>query len=78
MEITIITPEKELYNGTATLVQFPGTKGLFAVLPGHDKLISTLNAGEIRIVQQDNQTVMVPVNGGVVEVLNDKIVVLST
>jgi F-type H+-transporting ATPase subunit epsilon len=78
MKITIITPEKELYNGTANLVQLPGSEGLFAVLPGHDKLISTLVTGEIRIVQDDNQTVMIPVKGGVVEVLNDKIVVLSS
>jgi len=78
MHLTIITPEKELYNGEAVLVQFPGSQGSFAVLPGHDKMIATLTAGEIRVVVSDSNTLTIPVRGGVAEVNRDKILVLAT
>jgi F-type H+-transporting ATPase subunit epsilon len=78
MQLTIISPEKELYNGEAALVQFPGTEGSFEVLPGHAKMIVTLSGGNIRIMVNQQQTIMVPVKGGVVEVRDDKILVLAT
>jgi F-type H+-transporting ATPase subunit epsilon len=78
MHLTIISPEKELFNGEATLVQFPGSEGSFEVLPGHAKMIVTLASGEIRIVVNQQQTVNVAVNGGVVEVRDDNILVLAT
>ncbi len=80
MHLTVITPDKQLFEGEVSLVQLPGTQGLFAVLPGHDKLIATLEAGEIRVVQQDTKPeteMMIPIKGGVVEVNQDKLLVLA-
>jgi F-type H+-transporting ATPase subunit epsilon len=77
MHLTIITPDKELYKGEAILVQFPGSQGSFAVLPGHDKMIATLTAGEIRVVITDDNTLMIPIRSGVAEVNRDRILVLA-
>ncbi len=78
MQLLIISPDKELYNGEATLVQFPGTEGSFEVLPGHARMIVTLAEGDIRIVINPSNNVKVPVKGGVVEVRDDKILVLAS
>lgn len=78
MQLTIISPEQQLYEGTVTLVQFPGTEGSFEVLPGHTRMIVTLSAGEIRIVQSDQQSVKVQIKGGVVEIKDDRLLVLAS
>lgn len=78
MQLTIISPEQQLYEGKVTLVQFPGAEGSFEVLPGHTRMIVTLSAGEIRIVQSDQQSVKVQIKGGVVEIKDDRLLVLAS
>lgn len=77
MNLEIITPGKELYKGEASLVQLPGIDGLFEVLNNHAPLISALKAGKVKITDRDNQTQFFDINGGVVEVLDNKVLVLA-
>ena len=77
MILEIITPEKELFNGEVTSVKFPGTTGGFEVLNNHAPIISTLEKGEIRVITSDNTTENFTINGGVIEMQNNKIIVLA-
>ncbi|MFH2142353.1 MAG: ATP synthase F1 subunit epsilon [Bacteroidota bacterium] len=77
MYIEILTPETKIYEGEAVLVQFPGTAGSFAVLKSHAPIISTLNEGKIKIVTKEGTETYFQISGGVVEVKNDKIIVLA-
>ena len=42
MEVHIISPEGDVFQGTADAVFLPGTLGGFEVLDGHAPLVSTL------------------------------------
>ena len=77
MILEIITPEKELFNGEVTSVKFPGTTGGFEVLNNHAPIISTLEKGEIRVITSDNTTENFTINGGVIEMQQNKIIVLA-
>jgi F-type H+-transporting ATPase subunit epsilon len=77
MFLEIITPSKKIYSGEVTLVQLPGTKGSFAVLKNHAPLISTLEAGKIKVVEKGDQVSFFEIDGGVVEVKHNKIIVLT-
>jgi|TARA_B110000240_G_C13205306_1_gene327998 F-type H+-transporting ATPase subunit epsilon len=77
MILEIITPEKELFNGEVTSVKFPGTTGGFEVLNNHAPIISTLEKGEIRVITSDNTTENFTINGGVIEMQKNKIIVLA-
>lgn len=77
MNIQIITPDKTLYEGTAKLVQLPGIDGSFEILNNHAPLISVLAKGKIKIQNENNQTEYFEVNGGVIEVLQNKILILA-
>lgn len=77
MKISIISPEKEIFNGETILVQLPGSEGSFAILPGHDKLIATLTEGNVRVVINEKETQMIPIKGGIVEVKDNNILVLA-
>ena len=77
MTLEIITPEKQLFNGEVNSVKFPGTIGEFEILNNHAPIISTLSEGEIRVITSENNTEKFSINGGVIEMQNNKIIVLA-
>ena len=77
MLLEIIAPDQKLYSGEVDLVQVPGSKGSFEILRNHAPIISTLEQGQIRIVDQKGGTILFDVDGGVIEAKNNKIIVLA-
>lgn len=76
MYLEIITPDQRVFSGEVVSAKFPGSKGSFQVLNNHAPLISLLERGKITFrTAQNEQTVMV--DGGMVEVLNNRIIVLA-
>lgn len=77
MELDIFSPESKIYSGKVKLIQLPGTSGSFGVLENHAPLISTLEKGQIKIIDINNDMQTFEVTEGVVEVLKNKIIVLT-
>ncbi|GAB3932766.1 ATP synthase F1 subunit epsilon [Larkinella terrae] len=76
MHLEIITPDKKVFTGEATAVTFPGTEGQFQVLNDHAPIVSTLAKGPVTIATGTG-TQTFTVDGGVVEVLNNNVLVLA-
>lgn len=76
MNLEIITPDKKVFAGQATAVTLPGTEGQFQVLNHHAPLVSTLGKGDV-IVDVSGAKQTFTIDGGVIEVLNDKVLVLA-
>ena len=77
MDLQIITPDKTLYDGKADMVVVPGTDGLIGILNNHAPLVSALTSGSVKVKIDDSEK-MFEVSGGVVEVLNNKVIVLAS
>lgn len=77
MLLEIIAPDHQLYSGEVDLVQVPGSKGSFQILRNHAPIISTLDKGQIRIVNQKGADTFFDVDGGVIEAKNNKIIILA-
>lgn len=77
MLLEIITPEEKLFEGEVTSVKFPGTDGKFGVLNNHAPIISTLTKGSIEVTDSKNESKRFEINGGVIEMQNNKIIVLA-
>ena len=75
MKLQIITPEKEVFAGDVKLVTVPGSKGSFQVLVNHAPIISTLEAGDVKIIDSEGKTTHLPIGGGVIEVKNNNIII---
>ena len=75
MNLTILSPDKELYKGEVNSVQLPGIDGLFEILNNHAPLISVLGNGSIKIKSGKGEET-IPVVSGIVEVLNNEVSVL--
>jgi len=76
MLLEIITPDKRIYSGEVKLVQLPGTIGSFEILKNHAPIISTLEKGKIKVVEENGQILFFEVEGGIIENKDNKIVVL--
>lgn len=76
MRVEIITPDKELFKGESTSVVVPGISGSMGFLKDHAPLITVLKAGDVKVKTAEGEKLF-PVNGGVVEVMNDTVLVLA-
>lgn len=76
MLLEIITPDKKVFKGEVVSVTFPGVSGSFQVLENHAPIVSALNKGILKY-QSENGDQEVEIDGGVVEVNNNKVIVLA-
>jgi F-type H+-transporting ATPase subunit epsilon len=76
MFLEIITPDKKVFEGEVTSVQVPGTDGRFQMLENHAPIISTLINGKVKVKTKTGEENF-DVHGGVVEMSNNKIVILA-
>lgn len=77
MTLEILTPERKLFSGEVYGVQMPGISGSFEVLDKHAPLVSALKAGRIKVLRdKQNHVANFDIQGGFVEVLNNKTTVL--
>lgn len=76
LKLELITPSGLIYNGSALSVTLPGEEGEFGVLPKHATLTTLLKAGVIDIEKENKTVESVVVNWGVVQVDEEKVVVL--
>ena len=77
MHLEIITPDNNLFQGEVSSVIVPAVDGYLGILNNHAPLISTLKDGDVTITTDKNQQQNIAIKGGVVEVLNDKVIVLA-
>ena len=65
-----------VFEGEVTSATFPGSQGIFQVLENHAPIISSLAKGALTYVNEAGSHTL-QVDGGVVEVLKNRIIVLA-
>ncbi|HOS48604.1 MAG TPA: ATP synthase F1 subunit epsilon [Bacteroidia bacterium] len=76
MFLEIITPDKKVFEGEVSSVSVPGKKGSFQMLENHAAIISTLINGKVKVKSTAGEEIF-EVKGGVVEMLNNKVIILA-
>lgn len=77
MKAEIITPDYKVFEGDIKSIRVPGKKGSFQVLKDHAPIISTLGNGPVIIVDMAGNETIYEINGGVIEVRMNKIILLA-
>ena len=77
MFLEIITPDKKVYSGDVDAVKLPGADGSFGILNNHAPIIASLKKGTVRVTDSKKNVENFEINGGVVEVQNNKVIVLA-
>ena len=76
-KLEIISPEKIIFSDNPNMVTFPSYEGDMSVLKNHISIISFLRPGIIKVQKNDKDFENFFVQDGIVEYLNDSLVVLS-
>ncbi len=79
VKVEIITPDSTIFTGdNVGLIQLPGIDGSFEILNNHAPLISVLRKGKIKVVNSgEKEEQFFEIKGGVIEVVNNKVLVLA-
>ncbi len=77
MLVEIFTPDKQLFEGEASSVMLPGADGSFGVLNKHAAIISALKKGQVKITSKTEGEKTFDIRGGVVEMFNNKMIILA-
>jgi F-type H+-transporting ATPase subunit epsilon len=77
MKVEIISPDKKIYEGEASAVSLPGIDGSLGILNNHAPLISALKKGKVKVTDVSQGILNFPIKGGVIEVLNNKVIILA-
>jgi len=75
-KLEILTPNGEIFNDNVVSVVLPGKEGEFGVLAGHASLTTLLEAGVVDVEKEDKSVESIVIDWGVVQVSEDKVVVL--
>lgn len=89
MHLEIVTPEQVLFSNEIDVVNVPGINGEFQILNNHAAVVSVLQKGYIKLdqntqlkdgvkdkFQKINDKLCFPVDGGVVELKDNKVIIL--
>lgn len=76
LKLCIVTPEGEAFSGEADYVTLPGTEGELGVYPNHERVMTTLAAGELD-VRNGDEGVRLAVGEGFAEIGPDSVRVMT-
>lgn len=90
MYLEIVSPEATLFSGEVTSVAVPGVDGNFEMLNNHAPIVSLLKQGLVKIkgnitldevvsdkfTKEGNNTTLLKINSGTVEMKDNKVIVL--
>ena len=77
LECTLTTPEELVFEGAVDSVIVPAADGEMGFLPRHAPIVGSLGFGELRVSSQDGGKQVFFVNGGFVQVVDDRVTVLA-
>ena len=75
--LSILTPEKSVFEGQVEYVEVPGIAGYLGVLAHHAALVTALARGALTVRDAAGKTGRWQVEGGFFEVSNNKATVLA-
>ena len=75
--LSVLTPERSVFEGTVEYVQVPGTEGYLGVLANHASLVTALAPGTLTVRKADGVTEQFAVAGGFFEVSKNQATVLA-
>lgn len=74
LTVSVISPERILFEGQASAVVAPGWDGELGVLPGHAPLMTVLGKGVLRL---DGASQRFQVDGGFMQVVDNVVRVVT-
>ena len=72
MHVTVVSPERQLYDGDATAVVVPAYDGQVGILEHHAPFLTLVGLGNL-VIRHGAQTQQLAVAGGFAQVTRDRV-----
>ena len=76
LNLNVVTPEKQLVHEEVDQVNAPGTEGDLGILFDHAPILPHLRPGQLTY-EKDGESVVMVVSGGLLEVSDNRVIVLA-
>ncbi len=76
LNVEIVTPQKVLFKGKAESVTVPGSQSPFQILYNHAPIVSSLDIGIVRIIDENSNSRIFATTEGFAEVRQNSIAIL--
>lgn len=77
LRVEVVTPEKKIFSGEATMVRARTLDGDLGILPGHTSLLGVLVDGEVVVNETSGQNTVFQIHGGFLSVNKDRVSILG-
>ena len=77
LEVQVVSPERVVYRGEASVLVAPAWDGQVGILPGHAPMITLLGMGRLSVDRAGGGAEEYYVAGGVLKVEADRVTVLT-
>jgi F-type H+-transporting ATPase subunit epsilon len=77
IHLDIVSAEKEIWSGAATMVFAPGEMGELGIAPRHTPLLTRLKPGEVRVRDDHDNEESFFISGGILEIQPHVVTVLA-
>lgn len=75
--LSVVTPEKSIYEGDISLLVAPAVTGEIGILTNHQPIVTKLSPGGLRLKLEDGTESVFFVSGGYLEFLDNKATILA-
>ncbi|MET0990814.1 MAG: F0F1 ATP synthase subunit epsilon [Lacisediminihabitans sp.] len=76
LQVSVVSADREVWAGTASMVVARTTEGEIGILPGHEPVLAILAAGEVRITA-DGAVFTANAEDGFLSVEHDTVTIVS-
>ena len=77
LTVEVVTPEKRIFSGEASMVRARTLAGDLGILPGHISLLGVLVDGDVVVQETSGQSTTFTINGGFLSVNKDRVSILG-
>jgi F-type H+-transporting ATPase subunit epsilon len=77
LDVSIISPERIVFEGKASQVVAPAFDGELGILPMHAPLMTLLGQGSLRVIGAEGGSQEFVVGGGFLQVVDDRVRVVT-
>ena len=75
--LTISSPDGDVFKGQVTMVSMRGTEGDFAIMAGHIPFVTAIKPGDCKVQFEDGTEKTGHTDGGILTVAADGVTLLS-
>lgn len=76
LKLTVAKINESLFSGEVAQVTCPGIMGEMTILPHHAPLATLLKKGNLRIVNENSEIIIIPIEDGMLEVGSNQATIL--